>query len=182
MYIYRTRIKNVDLAISNYKVAKLEFWPLWLSILRIVLRLFVKSRCAIKGVRFLGITVKKGGAVSMLGPCTLNNPTQCLAWEPYRRSTYSLFRLPFRLHISVPSHIFRWNIVDLNEKKKEIWLSPMTKPLYQQKIRKPMYNTKTSSKTSITKWLQTDLGRSVGVTTFTQLVWFNRFTGTQPSH
>ena len=48
------------------------------------------------------------------------------------------------------------------------------KPLYQQKIWKPMDNTNTPSKTSITQRLRTDLGRSVGVTTVIQLVWLNR--------
>ena len=43
-------------------------------------------------------------------------------------------------------------------------------------------NTHTPSKTSITQLLRTDLGRSVGVTIATQLVWLNRFTGSQPSH
>ena len=37
-------------------------------------------------------------------------------------------------------------------------------PLYQQKIRKPKDNTQTPPNTSITRWLRTDLGRSVGVT------------------
>ena len=49
-------------------------------------------------------------------------------------------------------------------------------------IVKAMDNTKTPSKTSITKRLRTDLGRSVGITTVIQLVWLNRLTGTQPSH
>ena len=40
----------------------------------------------------------------------------------------------------------------------------MTKPLYQQKIRKPNDNTQTPPKTSITQRLRTDTGRSVGVT------------------
>ena len=52
------------------------------------------------------------------------------------------------------------------------------KPLYQQKIRKPMDNTKTPPKTSITQRLQTDTGRSVWVTAAIQLVWLNRFTWT----
>ena len=43
-------------------------------------------------------------------------------------------------------------------------------------------NTKTPPKTLITQQFQTDLGRSVGVTTATQLVWLNQFTGSQPSH
>ena len=55
------------------------------------------------------------------------------------------------------------------------------KTIYQQKIRKLMDNIKPPPKTSITQRLQTDLGRSVGVTTVIQLVWLNRITGTQPS-
>ena len=42
-------------------------------------------------------------------------------------------------------------------------------------------NTKTPPKTSITQRFWTVLGRSVAVTTATQMVWFNRFTGSQPS-
>ena len=68
------------------------------------------------------------------------------------------------------------------EKKKEIWLSPMTK------IPKPKENSKSNgqhknaTKTSITQLLRTYLGRSVGVKTVTQLVWLNRLSGTKPSH
>ena len=43
-------------------------------------------------------------------------------------------------------------------------------------------NTKTSTKTSIAQRLLIDLVRSVEVTTATLLVWFNTFTGSQPSH
>ena len=43
-------------------------------------------------------------------------------------------------------------------------------------------NTKMQPKTSITQRLWTDLGRSVGVTIATQLVWLNRLTGSQTSH
>ena len=69
------------------------------------------------------------------------------------------------------------------EKEKEIWFSPMTKTLYQQKIRKPMDNTKTPPKTSITQQLRTDLGRLVGVRTVIQLALLNRVTkGNQHSH
>ena len=41
---------------------------------------------------------------------------------------------------------------------------------------------KTPPKTSITHRLRTDLGWSVAVTIATELVWFERFTGSQPSH
>ena len=37
-------------------------------------------------------------------------------------------------------------------------------------------------KTLITQQFRTDLGQSVGVTTATQLVWLNQFTGSQLSH
>ena len=46
------------------------------------------------------------------------------------------------------------------------------KPLHQQKCQKGTVTTKTTpQKSSITQRLRTDLGRSVGVTTATQLVW-----------
>ena len=51
-----------------------------------------------------------------------------------------------------------------------------------EKSKKQRENTKTPPKTSITQRLRNDLGRSVGVTTATQLVWLNWFTGSQPSH
>ena len=57
------------------------------------------------------------------------------------------------------------------------------KPLHRQKNpKKQRDNTKTPPKTSITQRLQIDLGRSVWVTIATQLVWFNRFTGSKPSY
>ena len=39
------------------------------------------------------------------------------------------------------------------------------------------YNTNNATKKLITQQLWTDLGRSVGVTTATQMVWLNWFTG-----
>ena len=62
--------------------------------------------------------------------------------------------------------------IQLKEKKEEIWLSPMTKPLRQQKCQNGKVTTQTTpQKSSIKQRLRTDLGRSVGVTTATQLVW-----------
>ena len=59
----------------------------------------------------------------------------------------------------------------------------MTKaPTSTEKAEKQRDNTQTPPKTSITKRLWTYLGRSVGVTTATQLVWLNQFTRFQPSH
>ena len=59
----------------------------------------------------------------------------------------------------------------------------MTKaPSSTEKSKKQRDNIKTPPKTWITQRLQTDLGRSVGVTAVTPLVWLNRFTSAQPSH
>ena len=56
------------------------------------------------------------------------------------------------------------------------------KPLHQQKCQKGKVTTQTTpQKFSIKQQLRTDLGRSVGVTKATQLVWLTWFTG-QPSH
>ena len=51
-----------------------------------------------------------------------------------------------------------------------------------RKSKKQRDNTKTPTKTLITQRLRTDLRRSVGVTIATQLMWLNRFTGSQPSN
>ena len=70
------------------------------------------------------------------------------------------------------------------EKKEEILLSPVTKTPTKltEQSKKQRDNMKTPPKTLITQLLRTDLGRSVGVTAVTQLVWFNPFTSAQPSH
>ena len=49
------------------------------------------------------------------------------------------------------------------------------KPLHPQKVQKATRQHKTPPKTSIRQRLRTDLGRSVGVTTATPLVWLTRF-------
>ena len=59
----------------------------------------------------------------------------------------------------------------------------MTKaPTPTEKSEKQRDNTKAAPKTSITQQLRTDLGRSVGVTEATKLVWLNRYIESQPSH
>ena len=58
------------------------------------------------------------------------------------------------------------------KKKKEIWPSPMTKaPTPTEMSKGQSDNTNNAQKSSIKQQLRTDLGRSVGVTTATQLVW-----------
>ena len=62
------------------------------------------------------------------------------------------------------------------EKKEEIWLSPMTKaPSPAEMSKGQSENTNNVIKNSNTQRLRADLGRSVGVTTATQLVWLTGF-------
>ena len=59
-----------------------------------------------------------------------------------------------------------------------IRLSHMTKALMPREMSKGQHdNTKTPPKSSITQRLQTDVGRSDGVTTIIKPVWFSSFTG-----
>ena len=68
------------------------------------------------------------------------------------------------------------------DKKEEIWPSPITKAPIPTEISKGQNDhTNNATKSSIKKRLRTDLGRSVGVTTATKLVWLTWFTG-PPSH
>ena len=74
------------------------------------------------------------------------------------------------------------NLYKKEEKKEEIWLSPMTKAPTPAKMSKGQSdNTNNATKTSIIQRLRTDLGRSGGVTTATQLVWLTGLRA-QPSH
>ena len=67
-------------------------------------------------------------------------------------------------------------------KKEEIWPSPMTKaPTPTEMSKGQSDNTNNATKSSIKQQLRTDLGRSVGVTTATKLVWLTWFT-CPPSH
>ena len=71
----------------------------------------------------------------------------------------------------------------MREKRKQFDSVLWQKPLHPQKNPKSNMTTqKRYQKSSIPQRLRTDLGRSVGVTTVTRLVWFNRLTSAQPSH
>ena len=103
-------------------------------------------------------------------------------------------------------HIYNWNIVECHVKQPISFFTLMTseryrtlsrtptrsrkrkrkrsdsvlwqKPLHQQKCHKGKNdNTNNAKKSLITGRLRTDLGRSVGVTMATQLVWLTWFTG-----
>ena len=74
------------------------------------------------------------------------------------------------------------NWENTQKQKEEIWLSPMTKtPTPAEMLKGQSDNTNNATKSSITQRLPTDLGRSFGVTTATQLVWLTGLRA-QPSH
>ena len=66
------------------------------------------------------------------------------------------------------------------EKGRDLTQSYDKSPYTHRKIKRN--NTKKITKTSITERLRTDIGRSVGVTAVTQVMWLNRFTSGKPSH
>ena len=71
--------------------------------------------------------------------------------------------LQYQTSDQIPMPHFQWCDKPW-KKKEEIWLSPMTKaPTPPEKPKKQHDNTQMPPKTSITQWLRTDLGRSVGV-------------------
>ena len=70
----------------------------------------------------------------------------------------------------------------VREKGWDLTQSYDKSPYTHRKPKKKSDNTQTSPKTSITQRLRTDLGRSAGATTATQLVLLNQLTGSQPSH
>ena len=83
--------------------------------------------------------------------------------------------------INLENGIFVWDFDNLLEIKKETFTKRKRKrsdsvlwqkPLHQQKCQKGKVTTQTTpQKSSIKQRLRTDLGRSVGVTKATQLVW-----------
>ena len=67
---------------------------------------------------------------------------------------------------------------NVREKGRDLTQSYDKSPHTDRKIQKATWqHKKNATKTSITQRLRTDLGRSVGVTIATQLVWLNRFKG-----
>ena len=116
----------------------------------------------------------------------------CSTFNAKGKLTTGFSGSPYNLHLFIDLNLWlnTWTgdlgdglQVKLWDKKEEDWLSAMTKaPTSIEKPRKLRDNTLTPSKTSITQRLRTDLGRSVRVIIASQLVWLNRFKGSQPSH
>ena len=70
--------------------------------------------------------------------------------------------------------------LNCREKRRDLTQSYDKAPTPTEKSKKQYDNTKIHQ--NFEQRLRTDLGRSVEVTIATQLVWLNRFTGSQPSH
>ena len=94
-----------------------------------------------------------------------NNKPKVSQWSRSMWEEVLLFFVPFQ-----------------REKGRDLTQSYGKDPYTHRKIQKATWQHKHASKTSITQRLRTDLGRSAGATTATQLVWLNRFTSTKPSH
>ena len=94
--------------------------------------------------------------------------------------TFSSFlELTMTFAPSKPSCLAAANpILLMREKGRDLTQSYYKNPYNNRNVQKGKVTTQTTpQKSSITQRLQTDLGRSVGVTTATQLVWLTWFTG-----
>ena len=90
--------------------------------------------------------------------------------QPYLRVQNLLFNMQ-SYFVVILNYIYQ-------EKKEDIWLSPMTKANTPTDCHKGKVTTQTTpQKSSITQRLRTDLGWSVWVTMATQLVWLTWFIG-----
>ena len=96
----------------------------------------------------------------------------------YLRTWFVRFSTQFLPHLPVS------RICHDSKRKRKISDSIVWhKPVHPQtNPKRNMTTQQRNQKLPITQRLRIDLGRSVGVTIATQLVWLNRFTGFQPSH
>ena len=137
--------------------------------------LYFKRICQMIIEKSLARNLKRARLTEILIARKLRVPLNRTSWQEANKG-YQL-----RLSNSLfPNYIELHRCLDMVDKKKkeEIWLSPMTKAIHQQKRHKFKVTTQTTpQKSSITQRLRTDLGRSVGVTTANQLVWLIWFTG-----
>ena len=97
-----------------------------------------------------------------------------VAYECYIHQTYtnrsSWHDLQMPCGGLCPWPTFHASVTKRKRKRSDLVL--WQKPLHQQKCQKGKVTTQTTpQKSSIKQWLRTDLGRSVGVATATQLVW-----------
>ena len=93
----------------------------------------------------------------------------------------SLFYLDEEVINNIVCFILNKDVMDLEGKGRYLTQSN-DKILYNNGKKNKVTTQKTPLKCSIIQPFRTDLWRSFGATTATQLVWLNRFTGSQPSH
>ena len=100
-------------------------------------------------------------------------------WKYFHREFLVIFWMQ-KTYTILALSILKWNVrtfmtmrtFDPKRKRKRSDSVLWQKPLHQQKCQKGKVTTQTTpQKSSIKQRLRTDLGRSVGVTTATQLVW-----------
>ena len=132
----------------------------------------------------------------MIGPLNIVDQSYC--------TTHSFTRTCFTVNLTETARYE--NLRSLERRKKGKWLSSLssitigsvpdtaitdnheTDPRVKGRDLTQSYDNLTTQKiknppkTMFTQLFRTDLGRSVGVKTATQLVWLNQFMGSQPSH
>ena len=118
----------------------------------------------------------------LFGACLCSN-----CWDQFSR-TCRVFSLIFTLNTPQYFLDFALSLCYLQHcdkrksRRSDLVLHVWYKHLHHKKSKKQSDNTITPTKNSITHWLLADLERSVEATTATQQVWWNRFSGSQPSH
>ena len=113
-------------------------------------------------------------------------PTQLFQWKLIFTFNQNCFSYKVSNRLQLNSSLFFWKLFEtvlhwhtffqhlphVERKRKRSDSVLWQKPLHQQKCQKGKVTTQTTpQKSSIKQRLRTDLGRSVGVTTATQLVW-----------
>ena len=123
----------------------------------------------------------------------LSNTQQSMSYEICGRRIVCVYETE-QIHLNYGillniSAIMKYLKISLKELKISYKLKEKRKRSDSVLWQRPTANSKKQSdnkitllKTSIEQRLLTYLGRSVGVTTVTKLVWLNQFTGSQPSH
>ena len=118
-----------------------------------------------------------GGLNSLISLTFFSSPYKMAGGKFICRNYLRIIKDIFR---KIYTYIDNHSLIQANSKRKRTRSDSVLwqKPMHQQKGHKGKVTTQTTPrKISITQRLRTDLGRSVGVTTATQLVWLIWFTG-----
>ena len=155
---------------------------LWCS-LTCVFSFFFSFRVGItnKHLIILNTSVKYKRYNAIVGPCLIFHHSRFVIHQQLSLSKNMVCKISNTMFY----HICQCRVFVMTVREKGRYLtqsydiSPYTHRLIQNAT---WQHNNATKKLPITQRLRIDLGRSVGVTIATQLVWLNRFTGSQPSH